>query len=258
MALINPSNEFLVVKHSHLNNLNAGFDLGKIVDDALKLEAHTNGRRVVVAIEGDIIQLAHGEPIFTHQSFFRPSLEQFGELRKAGIAVSLEEAFDAYQTFMEQYNGRLVLCLEPKPITTSATIHHAITELKRRGIRDAYFDSFFARCLTDVRKANLCQQTTYPLSKHAIGNVWIAPILVDTELEPPEDIITVPYPSSFGFLRVPVIYGAVGDANKLARVADTPHCYGAYVRFKEGHGRIAGVLRLLYVSSTNNPQSRKA
>ncbi len=256
MALIDPSKEFLVVKHSQLNNLNERFDIGRVVEDALKLEAHTNGRKVVVAIEGDIIQLEHSVPILTHQSFFRPSPEQFEELREAGIAVHLEEALDAYQKFMEQYNGRLVLCLEPKPITTTTTIEVTIGELKQRGIQDAYFDSFFARCLEDVARSNKYNQTHYPTSRHLVGNLGQTQVVVDRRY--PADIATVPYPISFGSLEQPVIYGAVGDAEKLARVADNPQCYGAYVRFKEGHGRIAGALRLLYVSSTNDPNSRKA
>ncbi|MFA6888112.1 MAG: hypothetical protein WC254_01295 [Candidatus Woesearchaeota archaeon] len=253
--LINPKTEFLVVKHSHLNNLNNEFDLGRVVEEALKLEKHTNSRRIVVALEGDIIQLPDSRVILTHQSFIGPSIKRFNELREAGIAVYLPEALDAYQKFMEQYNGRVVLCLEPKPITTAKTIASAIQELQRKGITDVYFDTFFAHCLEYVTRTNQAQQTHYPTSRHLVGNLGPIPVIVDKRY--PADIITVPYPMSFGSLNRPVIYGAVGDAEKLKHVAEDPQCYGAYVRFKEGHGKVLGAARLLHVSMKNTPETRK-
>ncbi len=256
--LIDPEKEFLVVKHSHLNN--SRLNIESVVEEAMKLEKHTNGRRVVVALEGDIIQLDNREVILTPQNYLTPSSMRFRELQEAGIGVYLTEALDNYQTFKEQYAGRVVLCLELKAITTIQTITKTVTELKRRRIKHVYFDSFFGRCLKHVMLVNKKQGTRYGTSRHLLGNVGhvllraygigINPICH-------ANIVTVPYPLSWGSLGVPVIYGAVGSPEKLERIAENPECYGAYVRFKEGHGRLTGLIRLLAVSMTNKPETRK-
>ena len=68
------------------------------------------------------------------------------------------------------------------------------------------------------------------------------------------DVITVPKPVSFGkldgSLDGPVIYGAVGSVEQLARLAEDQNAVGAYVRLKEGSG-LRGVATMLWNSVTN-------
>lgn len=248
--MIEPETEFLIVKHSHLNV--ADLNLEKVIEQAVALERHTNGREVVVALEGDLVQLENGEPILTHQSWHQVSSEKYRKLRESKIAVTLEEALAKVADYKQQNpHKRVVLCLELKPITSQQTIQKALELIAQYGITDVYFDSFFGNKLDLIQQANVTNGTDYSRSLHLCGNVgdwkiWIPGYGPKQSY----DVITVPKPVSIGRVNEQVIYGAIGSVEQLARLAADPNTVGAYMRLKEGKG-ISGTLTMLWNSVTN-------
>lgn len=253
---INPQTEFLVVRHSYLNGNT--YMLEQVIGETFSLEKHLNGRKAVLCLEGDVLQVEEtGEVVLTHQNFQSLSQNTYQQLRKKQIAASLQEVLEKVHGYSEQ---RIVLCFEPKAITKKKTIDATVQALARYGIADAYFDSFFGSKLDLVAAANKVYKTNYCRSLHLSGNIrsvhfppqWLP------YFNPVEgyDIVTVPKKVSFGDVGEPVIYGAVGDVDALKRAAEQPDVYGAYVRLKEGKG-IMGALTMFWNSLTNTQRYRK-
>lgn len=253
-AIVSPG-EFLAVRHSVLNGNT--YDVGKLVEDTLKLEQHLNGRRAVPCFEGDILQVAEtGEIVLTHQNFSSLSKVKYQALREQKIAASLLEVLDKIAAYKQKNpDQKVVLCFEPKYITDKKTIDEAVLALKEYGIQDAYFDSFFGGKLDLVQQANLKYGTNYPRSLHLIGNVGKRQLIM-TPAEQGHDVLTVPHAMSFGKVKEPVIYGAVGSTEILERIAEDPQTVGAYIRLKEGAG-VKGALLKLWNSVTNTQELRK-
>lgn len=257
LPLINPQTEFLVVRHSYLNGNT--YVLENVIEETLSLEKHLNGRKAVLCLEGDVLQVEEtGEVVLTHQNFQSLSQDTYQQLREKQIAASLQEVLE--KVVSQDSEQRIVLCFEPKAITKKKTIDATVQALARYGIADAYFDSFFGSKLDLVAAANNVYKTNYCRSLHLSGNIgsvhfppqWLP------YFSPAEgyDIVTVPKKVSFGDVGEPVIYGAVGDVDTLKRVAEQPDVYGAYVRLKEGKG-IMGTLTMSWNSLTNTKRLRK-
>lgn len=248
--IVDPKKEFLVVRHRCLN-VNSYY-IEECVYQMLKLGKHTNGRAVVPCLEGDIIQVEQtGEIVLTHQSFIPLSQGKYRNLRELLLAAPLEEVLNKVAEYRQDNpNQRVVLCFEPKAITSDETISRVISELNRYGIKDAYFDSFFGGKLDMVAAANRIHGTAYARSLHAIGNVANAKMLMTLPREG-YDILTVPKVLSFGKLDEPVIYGAVSSAGKLEIAAGNPLVHGAYARFNENSQE------MLWNSLTNRKRLRR-
>ena len=253
--LVDPEKEILIVRHSYLNG--NSYDLGKVVDETLELRKHTSGKEIIPCLEGDIIQLEDtGEPVLTHRNFLRLRQEKFRDLRKTGRAATLTEALDRLDAYLQtSKDQRVVLCFEPKAITSHFTIEKTVEELRRRGIRDAYFDSFFGGALDSVDEANLRHTGEYAKSLHAVGNLGRWKITLPKPATG-YDVLTVPKKLSVGNPGVPVIYGAVGSTKLLAELAERPNTVGAYVRFKEGTG-LWGTIKMAFNSVTNTIDLRR-
>ncbi|MBT7902513.1 hypothetical protein HN587_01525 [Candidatus Woesearchaeota archaeon] len=247
--------EFLVVRHSVLNG--NSYDVEKLVEDTLNLAPHLNGRTPIPCFEGDLIQVKEtGEVVLTHQNFKQLTQKKFQELREKGIAASLDEVLDRIDAFRQvNLDQRLVLCFEPKFITTSDTILDTVYRLDERKFHDVYFDSFFNGQLGFVSEANKLNRTNYGRSLHLIGNVGRFGIACTGDSNGYETA-TIPITMSFGDFGQPVIYGAVGSTKILQRIAKDPQTLGAYVRLKEGAG-VSGALKKLWNSVTNTEQLRK-
>jgi hypothetical protein len=254
-TIINPIEEFLVVRHSYLNG--NSYDFRQVIDDALTLGKHTNGRKVVPCLEGDLVQVEEtGEIVLTHQNFRNLYLNQYRNLRERKIAASLKEVIDKFLDFKQSNpEQRVVLCFEAKLITTTRTIEATISQLKGHGIKDAYFDCFFGNKLDCVQKGNKLYDTNYRRSLHLWSNIGSINLYA-SKPKKGYDIITVPKKMSLGRPREPVIYGAVGSIEKLEKIADDPMVYGAYVRLKEGKGA-KGTFKMLWNSVTNTEKLRK-
>jgi len=252
--LVTPE-EFLAVRHSVLNGNT--YDVGQLVDDTLGLEKHTNGKTVVPCFEGDILQVREtGEVVLTHQNFSQLSQHNYRDLKERKLAASLQEVLDKIATYRQGDGGqKIVLCFEPKSITSKATIDETVRLLKSYGIEDAYFDSFFGGKLDLVAGANQEHETDYARSLHLIGNVHRGKIMMTRPREG-YDVVTVPHTMSFGDVGEPVIYGAVGSTKILERISEKPHVQGACVRLKEGAG-LKGALVKLWNSVTNTEKLRQ-
>lgn len=247
--------EFLAVRHSVLNGNT--YDVGQLVEDTLRLEKHINGRRVVPCFEGDILQVREtGEVVLTHQNFYQLSQEKYRNLKERKLAASLREVLDKVFRYRQKGGDqRIVLCFEPKSITSKATIDETVRLLKSYGIEDAYFDSFFGKKLDLVTDANKEHKTNYARSLHLIGNFCKGKVMMTRPREG-YDVLTVPHTMSLGNVGEPVIYGAVGSTEILERIAAQPHVQGAYVRLKEGAG-LKGALVKLWNSVTNTEKLRQ-
>jgi len=248
------SGEFLAVHHSVLNGNT--YNVSQLVEDTLSLGKYTNGRTMVPCFEGDILQVREtGEVVLTHQNFFQLSQDKYRDLKERKLAASLKEVLDKIATYSQKSDGqRVVLCFEPKGITSKATIDQTVSLLKEYGIKDAYFDSFFGGKLDAVQEANNNNGTDYVRSLHLIGNLFGGQLMMERPREG-YDIVTVPHTMSFGAVGEPVIYGAVGSTEILKIIAEQPHVYGAYVRLKEGAG-LKGALVKLLNSVTNTEKFR--
>lgn len=252
---IGGSEEFLIVRHSILNGNQ--YDIGKWAEDTLKLEKYTNGRKVVPCFEGDVLQVAEtGEIVLTHQNFLRLSQQDYTFLREKKLAAPLEGVLEGVGDYKRR-NGdqRIVLCFELKTITENETIDRVVKELKNAGLRDVYFDSFFGGRLDVVKAANEKQETNYGRSLHLIGNIGKCRAMTTKPVDG-YDILTVPYPTSFGDIGEPVIYGAVSSTDILRMIAENPKVIGAYLRLKEGMG-IKGNIVKLFNSLTNTEKLRR-
>ena len=247
--------EFLAIRHSALNG--NSYDVGKLVDNELKLEKYTNGRTVVPCFEGDLIQIREtGEVVLTHQNFFQLSKNRYRDLKDRKLAVSLNEVLDKFSIYKQKNKDqKVVLCFEPKAITEKSTIDETVRLLKLYGIENAYFDSFFGRKLDLVDNANQKYGTNYARSLHLIGNVGREKIMM-TRSKKICDIVTLPYTLSVGEINEPIIYGAVGSTDILGKISESPNVQGAYVRLKEGAG-VKGALVKLWNSVTNTEQLRQ-
>ncbi len=257
LFLINPEKEFLVVRHSFLNGNT--YDLDRLLEDTSALEKYLNGRRAVLCLEGDILQLEEtGEVVLTHRNFMPLHHGTYRKLHEREIAASLQEVLD--KIGFHQETPRVVLCFEPKAITAKATIDTTVRLLQERGIEDAYFDSFFGRKLDDVATANERYGTGYKRSLHLSFHIaGLSTLQLPLPYFTPRkdyDIVTVPKKVSFGDIGEPVIYGAVGDVETLQRVAENPTVYGAYVRRKEGTGFVGG-LKMFWNSISNTERLRR-
>ncbi len=258
--LIDPKKEFLIVRHSYLNGNT--YVLENVIEETLSLENQLNGRKAVLCLEGDVLQVEEtGEVVLTHQNFRSLSRDTYRQLRERQIAASLHEVLEKIAAFRDTCpEQRVVLCFEPKAITKKETIDATVQALTRYSIVDAYFDSFFGSKLDLVAAANTGCQTNYGRSLHLSGNIgsvrfpprWLP------YFSPAQgyDIVTVPKKVSFGDVGEPVIYGAVGDVETLRRVAERPNVSGAYVRLKEGKG-VGGALKMFWNSVTNRESYRK-
>lgn len=252
-AIVSPG-EFLAVRHSVLNGNT--YDVGKLVEDTLKLERHMDGRKVVPCFEGDILQVAEtGEIVLTHQNWSPLSRREYEALREQKIAASLQEVLDRVAIYKQKNpDQRVVLCFEPKYITAGETIDKTVQSLKEYGIEDAYFDSFFGGKLDAVQQANQNHGTNYAKSLHLIGNLGRGQLMM-TPAKQGYDVLTVPHAMSLGKVGEPVIYGAVGSTEILKRIAENPQVIGAYTRLKEGAG-VKGALVKLFNSVTNTKKLR--
>ncbi len=247
-SIIDPSTEFVAVRHSYLNGTR--LNLEKAVEDALTLEAHTAGRKVVPCFEGDLVQVREtGEIILTHENSRSPSLERYRGLRDKRIVATLNEVLDSFARYKADHpEQRVVLCFELKYPTTIETIEGTLDQLRDCGLteRDVYFDSFFGGKLDLV--------DGHQRSLHLAGNLASAKFMVTR----PQDynVITVPKAVSIGNPGEPVIYGAVGSLAILKKVAENPQVYGAYVRIKEA-GRFNGALNMFRNSFGNKEKLRQ-
>ncbi len=250
--IINPEKEFLVVRHSYLNG-NA-LDLEDAVEKTLALEEHTAGREVVPGFEGDLLQVEEtGEIVLTHRNFISLPEKRYQEFREKGIATSLDEALKRIAEYKQAYpDQRIVVCLEPKAITTDATLYQTVEDLKKCGFtnQEAYFDSFFGGKLDVVREANGSYGTNYPVSLHLAMNIFSKQVNVIKPKEKP-DVVTIPTPMGFGHPQVPVIYGALGNLEKLKEMAQDPLVIGAYPRSDKN------TAEMLFDSVTNTSKMRK-
>ncbi len=258
--LIDPEKEFLVIRHSFLNGNT--YDLDRLLEDTSALEKYLNGRRAVLCLEGDILQLEEtGEVVLTHRNFMPLPQSTYRKLHEREIAASLQEVLDKISGFYQKTpEQRVLLCFEPKVITAKATIDTTVRLLQERGIKDAYFDSFFGRKLDDVATANERYGTGYKRSLHLSFHIGtLSTLYFPLPYFTPRtayDIVTVPKKVSFLEIGEPVIYGAVGDVETLQRVAENPNVYGAYVRRKEGKGMI-GAFKMFWNSVTNKERFRR-
>lgn len=252
--IIHEPKEFLAVRHSVLNGNT--YDVGELVDDTLKLGRYAPERHIVPCFEGDLIQVREtGEIVLTHQNLFPLSQAHYKKLKEEKIAASLREVLDKIAEYKARNSQRVVLCFEPKHMTSTATIDETVRILKEYGITDVYFDSFIGDKLDAVHDANLEHETAYGRSLHLIGNIGSIQLMT-TEPKETSDICTVPYPMSFGELGQPVIYGAVGSPAVLERLAEQSNCVGVYVRLKEGAG-IRGLVTKTWNSVTNTRRLRE-
>lgn len=254
-SLIVTPEEFIAVRHSVLNGNT--YNVGKLVEDTLNLEEYINGRAVIPCFEGDILQVREtGEVVLTHENFFPLSEKRYKNLKEKKLAASLKEVLDKIVGYRQQDSyQRIVLCFEPKNITSAKTIDETVRCLKEYGIEDAYFDSFFGGKLDLVAKANDKYETNYARSLHLIGNLRRVKLMM-TQPREGYNILTIPHPISFSYVDEPVIYGAVGSTEILERIAEHPNVYGAYVRLKEGAG-VKGALVKLWNSVTNTAKLRQ-
>tara|TARA_Y100000310_G_scaffold345414_1_gene464724 strand:- start:3183 stop:3941 length:759 start_codon:yes stop_codon:yes gene_type:complete len=229
--LINPTNEILVVKHSYLNGNN--LDIDKAVNETLKIQEFSGDRKVVPCFEGDLPCQEGDEVLLTHQSWSKVLKDRAELLIEEGIAAKLEDVLQKVTEYKEKNpNQRIVICLEPKYLTRVNTIDQTMELLKKYGIEDAYFDSFFGKQLETVLHYNKQKGTHFKRSLHLIGNYGSLKIKMDMpKIEP--DIFTVPYPLSFKRLDKPVIYGAVSKPSQIEDSADQENVLGVYVRLKE-------------------------
>ncbi len=251
--LVKPG-EFLAVRHSVLNGNT--YKIDSLVEETLGFGRYTHERSIVPCFEGDIIQVEETrEIVLTHQNFVPLSKSNYRDLKERKLAASLQEVLDKIAAYQQRNNQRVVLCLEPKFITSAATIDKTVQLLKEYGLTDVYFDSFFGGKLDAVSEANAAYSTAYATSLHLIGNVGSS-VLMMTKPEKEFTVITVPYPMSFGNIGRPVIYGAVGSLDLLERISEHPHVQGAYVRIKEGAG-LRGAITNLYNSVTNTENFRR-
>ncbi len=155
----------------------------------------------------------------------------------------------------ENDDQRVVLCFEPKSITSNETIDETIRLLSEYEIKDAYFDSFFGGKLDAVEEANEKHQTNYSTSLHLMGNISGIKMMV-TQPKKGYDIVTIPHTMSMGEIDEPLIYGAVSSIEILQEVAGNSLVQGAYVRLKEGSG-VKGALVKLWNSITNTEKLRQ-
>ncbi len=260
--IIDPQKEFLLIRHGYLNS--NGYSIEELVENGRSLERVINGngevrRRVVTCLEGDLIQVEEtGEPVFTHQSFTRLSLDRFRRLRGDNLATSLSSVLDNYQEFKSrQPNEKLVLCIEPKLITSLDTLRTLFGELSKRNISNVYFDSFYGNRLDDIHTLNSETGNNFSRSYHMLLG-HLGPIGITFPIVSPilgYDIISTQYPVSFGKLNFPTIYGAIGSLEKFQKCSEDPNALGAYVRFKEGEG-ILGSTRMLIKSALNTKRVR--
>lgn len=251
---VNAKQEFLVVRHSVLNGNT--YNVAAVVDDVLHLQPSLQGRTPIPCLEGDVIQVQEtGEVVLTHRNWLPLSKETYRSLRDDQIAVPLEEALEKVATYRQSSpEQRVVLCLEFKKITTISTIQRTIQELQSYGL-EAYFDSFFAGKLDAAYHANKAQGVAFPRSLHLVGNIGPWPVHLD-DPEHSSNVVTVPYPLSFGHMPLPLIYGAVNSLEILETVACQQDVLGAYVRLQEGKG-VRGVLRMFGNSLRNTPKVRR-
>ncbi|GEM_PF-3952746 len=254
-SLIVAPEEFLAVRHSVLNGNT--YDVGQLVEDTLELGQYTGSRKIVPCFEGDIIQVEEtGEIVFTHQNFLQLSHVKYSDLKSRKLAASFKEVLDKIANYKQKNkDSRVVLCFEPKSITSAQTIERAVGSLKEYGLRDVYFDSFFGGKLDAVANANLIHGTAYARSLHLIGNRGSVQLMT-TRAQEGYEVLTVPHTMSFGAIDEPVIYGAVGSTDILRKIAEYPSVQGAYVRLKEGAG-ITGALVTLFNSITNTETLRR-
>jgi len=248
--------EFLAVRHSVLNGNT--YDVERLVEDTLSLERHTKGRKVVPCFEGDLLQVqGTGEIVLTHQNFRPLTQKKYNYLKERKLAASLRKVLDKVLDYRQRSGGqRVVLCFEPKVITDRATIDATVRLLDEYeiGSDEAYFDSFFGGKLDLVEEANLKHGTSYARSLHLIGNISTEEMMM-TEPKKGYDVLTIPHAVSFGDVRQPVIYGAVGSVELLEKIAENSDVYGAYVRLKEGSG-VKGALVKLWNSVSNTEELR--
>lgn len=250
-TIINPAQEFLIVRHSYLNGNN--HNLAQSIEETLRLEKYTNGRTIVPCFEGDILAIEEtGEVVLTHQNFLPLHADQYQHLHQQKLASSLDSVLEKVAQYQSHHpNQRVVLCLEAKAITSQETITKAMQKIQEYGIKEVYFDSFFGSKLDDVNLANQTLQQSFPTSLHLVGNLAQIPFML-TEPKKGYDLITVPTPLSFGNLGKPVIYGAVNSPKILQQVAEDPLTIGAYVRFKEQNPLV-----MLWNSFSNTPKLRQ-
>ena len=248
---------FLVVKHSVLNG--NSYDIGEHIEDALSYQKHLGDRVAVPCFEGDLLQVAEtGEVVLTHQNFFPLTQARYETLRERRLAISLNEVLDRVGGYKQRNpDQKLILCFEPKPITTDETLNRTVEKLKEHGIQDAYFDTFFAGRLAALGKAFAKHQFTLPRSLHILGNVGEARLHLERTPSEDYDIVTVPSGGSIGYVGENSIYGAVGSVEKLEWAAAHEGIRGAYVRLKEGSG-VKGNLVKLWNSVTNTEKLRRA
>ncbi|MBS3078705.1 hypothetical protein J4218_01155 [Candidatus Pacearchaeota archaeon] len=260
--IIDTQKEFLVIRHGFLNS--NGYFIEELVENGRNLEGFIDRgravrRKVVTCLEGDLIQVEEtGEPVFTHQSFTRLGLDKFRRLKEDNIATSLSEVLDNYQGFKsKQPHEKLVLCIEPKLITSMNTLRKLFEQLAKRQIPDVYFDSFYGNRLDDIHTLNQETGNVFDRSYHMLFG-HLGPIGITFPVISPilgYDIVSTQYPISFGKLNFPTIYGAVGSLKKLQKCSEDSNALGAYVRFKERDG-ILGSTRMLIKSVLNTKKVR--
>lgn len=247
-------NGFLVIMHSVLNS--PSYDLGRLVEDSLKLDKYICNKNIVPCFEGDLLQVEETrEIVLTHQNFFPLLRYKFKRLRNKRLAISLKEALDKVAGYKQKNpHQRVVLCFEPKAIANRKTIEGTVKKLKEYGLNDAYFDSFFVGKLSAVEKANKIYHTDFGRSLHIVGNAGRMHLTAASRKES-YDILTVPHTVSLRDIEEPVIYGAVGSKEILENIAAEPDVRGAYIRFKEGADAKGALVRLLN-SFTNTRKLR--
>jgi hypothetical protein len=250
------SDEFMIVKHSYLNNKD--YDIARSVEDISKLEKHLNGRTSVPCFEGDLVQVREtGEIVLTHQNWFPLTKKHYEDLRSRKIAAPLNEVLDKFGRFKQcNPDQKVVLCFEPKIITADETVYETVYQLREHGLKDAYFDTFFSDKLKAVEQANYELGTEYQRSLHLLGNVGNVQFQFDKVVPDGFDITTTPEAVSFGKSKCPTIYGAVGSIEMLEKISEDQNAIGAYARLTEGSG-IKGLIKKGWNSITNTEKLRR-
>jgi hypothetical protein len=255
MKIIDCNKEFLAVSHSVLNGNT--YDIDKIFEKIQNLQKHSN-KKIIPCFEGDILQVGNSdEVILTHQNFVQLSKEKYSDLKKRKLASSLKEVLDNYSLHKQNNKEqKIILCFEPKYITSEKTIENTIKLLKEYQITDVYFDSFFGDKLDYVKKYSEKLNLDYDKSLHLISHV----LNNNISMNKPKlgfDVLTIPYQLDFSKnSKKPIIYGAVGSIDIFKKIIDEENVYGAYLRFEEGSG-FKGTLTQLWNSVSNTEKLRK-
>jgi hypothetical protein len=213
---------FMIIYHRALNNKEP--DIRTLENQVNILGRYITGRKPALALHGDLTEY-YGILFFAHNY----NTKTFDTLRDIGFASHFKETIK----YIRENHPETTLYIELKPGITKNGMKQVVNILKENEIHDYMYDSISGKELDLAHDMDYGCMTSYHLMGYFNGiEIPSVPSLAPRHKY---TVTTIPYITTIGNPKMPMIYGMVNSLKRLQKAAEKDNVVGAIIRFDDSN-----------------------